>query len=172
MPESIHLEPMTEAHLEATRRWLSDAGLRAQVDCLEPPTPTGNRTLWQARWARADREDFAILAADRHVGNCGLCDIDQGRRKAQLWIYLGEGRAQGIGRQALRLLLRRAFVELGLNRVYLRVVADNPRAAAFYRNHGFADEGRLRADSLRAGHAVDALCLAMLADEYAALPSP
>ena len=167
MAEEVRLEPMGEAHLDATCRWLADAELRAQVDCLEPPTPEGNRTLWLARWADRRREDYAILAAGRHVGNCGLCDIDRARGKAQFWIYLGEERGRGVGRQALEHLLHRAFVELGLARVHLRVLADNPRAIAFYRALGFVEEGRLRRDSVRDGRSVDALCFAMLADEYA-----
>lgn len=168
MVDDVRLESMGESHLDATCAWLADPVLRARVDCLEMPTPERNRAIWRARWADRRREDYAIVADGRHVGNCGLSDVDRRRGKAQLWVYLGEGRGQGVGRRALEALLARAFVGLALERVYLRVLADNADAIAFYRRAGFAEEGRMRRDTMRDGQPVDALCFALLAEEYRA----
>jgi RimJ/RimL family protein N-acetyltransferase len=160
-----------EEHLDATLGWLSDPALRRQIDSLGQPTAATNAAYWRAQWADPRREDYAILhAAGRHVGNCGLTGIDRSRRKAELWIYLGDSAARGAGSgaSAVRLLLRRAFDELELNRVYLRVLANNPAAERFYRRLGFVAEGRWRADTWQDGRPVDALWFSMLADEYRA----
>lgn len=89
--EEIRLVPMSEAHLPATYRWLSGSSeLRRQIDSLRAPTLQGNIEYWHAKWRDATREDYAIVnAVQEHIGNCGLCDIDHQRHKAQLWIYLG-----------------------------------------------------------------------------------
>jgi RimJ/RimL family protein N-acetyltransferase len=166
--EGRTLVPMGEEHLDQTLEWLADPELRAQIDSLSEPDPAGHGSYWRGKWADPQRRDFAILSPARiHVGNCGLCDIDTRRRKAELWIYLGGQRARGTGSRALSELLQVAFSELELNRVYLRVVADNPRALAFYGGLGFTREGCLRQDTFREGRFVDSIVMSILVDEHA-----
>ncbi|BBL71587.1 GNAT family N-acetyltransferase [Methylogaea oryzae] len=167
--EAVILLPMGEAHLSATYRWLTESpALRAQVDCIAPPTPEGNEACWRNRWGQTNREDYAIqLAGVGHVGNCGLIGIDTVRGKAELWIYLGEGHGQGVGTAAIRKLMARTFEELRLHRLHLKVMADNIAALRLYQRLGFVAEGRLRHDSRRTdGSFVDALLFSMLAEEY------
>lgn len=174
--KDICLVRMNDSHLTNTFRWLSESGaLRQEVDCLEPPTPAGNECYWHKNWDDKTREDYAIVdTAGRHVGNCGLCDIDLRRRKAQLWIYLGDCQGAGLGTAAITRLLARAFRGLHLNRVYLRVLATNQRALGFYVRLGFVQEGVFRQDTLAEGNYVDATCMSMLASDYLAthLPEP
>ncbi|MCK9283046.1 MAG: GNAT family N-acetyltransferase [Rhodocyclaceae bacterium] len=162
------LVAMGDEHLSATLRWLVQSGeLRKQVDCLHPPTEAGNAAYWRSRWEMDNRRDFAIILGDgRHVGNCGLCDIDGARGKAQLWIYLGDSHGRGYGVAAVDRLLSFAFLELGLNRIYLRVVASNPRARDFYLRRGFVEEGVFRQDTRQEEKFVDSIAMSMLASEY------
>jgi RimJ/RimL family protein N-acetyltransferase len=158
---------MGEEHLESTLGWLSDPLLRRQIDSLGEPSADEHARYWRTRWSDPGREDYAILDGDgQHVGNCGLSGIDVRRLKAELWIYLGERRGRGIARAAAGRLLERAFCELRLNRVYVRVLLNNPRAERFFRGLGFVDEGRLRDDTRQDGRFVDALWLSMLAREF------
>lgn len=166
--DDLHLIRMAEAHLANTHRWLNRSDeLRRQVDCSEAPTEEGNRNHWHARWRDDSREDYAIVThGGRHIGNCGLRDIDRQRRKAQLWIYLGESYGIGYGTSAVRQLLARAFHGLGLNRIYLRVIAENIRAEKFYLKLGFVREGILRQDTVHEGGYVDSIVMGLLADEF------
>lgn len=163
---SVRLVEMSDTHLANTCRWLTQSDeLRRQIDCLEAPTAEGNRDYWRSQWQKPSREDYAIMNAGRHVGNCGLCDIDPRRGKAQLWIYLGEAQGGGCGTAAVGQLLARAFGGLGLNRVFLRVVADNLRAMNFYRKFGFIQEGCARQDTVRNGGRVDSIWMGLLAQD-------
>jgi RimJ/RimL family protein N-acetyltransferase len=165
-PISVTLEPLSERHLEATLEWLRDPKLRAEIDSLGEPTPEGHRAYWERRLAEESHEAYAVLAGGRHVGAGGL-ELDRKRVKAELWLYLGEARGQGIGRPAAALVLRRAFRELGLNRVSVRVVATNQAALSFWRSLGFTHEGRAREDTWIDGRPVDSILLALLAREWA-----
>lgn len=171
MSADVSLVRFGDAHIEATYEWLTNsAELRAQIDCLEPPTREGNREYWTRRALDHSREDYAITTSGRlHVGNCGLAGIDRARKKAELWIYLGAARGTGSGTQAVRALLRRAFEELHLHRVYLRVVSDNPRALMFYERLGFVIEGRFRDDTRHGDHWIDSVYLSILDDSPRAL---
>lgn len=162
---SVRLEPLGAEHLERTWSWLQDPELRAAIDSLAAPTRDENDRYWRSRLADPTRDDFAVIAGDVHVGNCGLLR-DDARSKAELWLYLGVGRGAGIGREAVRLLLQRAFGELGLGRVYLRVLSTNPGAVAFWRATGFVDEGRWRRDTVVNGSPADSIWLAVLREEW------
>lgn len=164
----IELHPMTEQHVDRTCDWLAASDqLRTQIDTLDVPTPEGNRRYWQRNFEDDSREDFAIIAdGTRHIGNCGLVNIDRRRAKAELWIYLGETYGKGFGRHALSLLLDRAFGVLDLRRVYLRVVETNQRALAFYLRAGMKIEGHARSDTIQNGKSIDSILLSVLRDEY------
>jgi RimJ/RimL family protein N-acetyltransferase len=171
----VKLVRFGQVHLETTRCWLTNsARLRAQIDCLSAPSHLENQSYWQAKLKDRTREDYAIIDdVAGHTGNCGLSEIDRKRKKAQLWIYLGDREGRGIGGTAVRALLARAFDELALERVYLRVVTTNLHAYAFYKAIGFVDEGRLRHDTVRGDEYVDAFVLSMLSGEFnASRPSP
>lgn len=164
----VHLERMTAGHVEQTWRWLQDAALRRAIDCIEPPAREGNAAYWQAKFVDLSREDYAIVhRAAGHVGNAGLHSIDHARRKAELWIYLGTQRGQGIGASAVALLLRRGFGALDLNRIALRVLADNIPAQRLYAKFGFVEEGRGREDTVMEGAVVDAVWYGLLRRDYA-----
>ncbi len=164
--DEVRLVRLSDEHLASTHDWLQDPALREQLDCTSAPTADSNRAYWHAKRLERTREDYAIVENGRHVGNCGLCNIDVTRRKCELWIYLGERRGSGGGSTAVRQLLGRAFTALRLDRVHLRVLADNPRAQAFYEKLGFMTEGRLRHDTRRDGTPVDSIVMSILADEY------
>lgn len=162
-----------EEHFEPTRLWLTNsAGLREQIDCLAAPGRSENEVYWRANLKDKSREDYAIIdPAAGHVGNCGLNEIDLKRKKAQLWIYLGDREGRRAGQKSVRALLARAFDELALERVYIRVLATNPRAYTFYKTLGFVDEGRMRHDTVQGNEFVDSFLLSMLSSEFKASDS-
>jgi RimJ/RimL family protein N-acetyltransferase len=166
----VGLEPMDERHFDRTFKWLSgSAELRWQVDSIDVPTLEGNRCYWRRNLQVESREDYAIVAeGGKHVGNCGLVQIDRQRGKAEMWIYLGGDHGTGLGSAALEELLKRAFDGLGLNRVSLRVVDGNGRAIAFYQRAGFKIEGRARSDTIRDGKRIDSTLMSLLRDEHRA----
>ena len=80
-------------------------------------------------WAIADE-------TDTYLGTISLKEID---RSSSEYAISTRSCAHGTGAamEATRQVLRIAFEELGLNRVYLNVLAENGRANAFYRKAGF-----------------------------------
>jgi len=84
----------------------------------------------------------------RPVGSVYLRDIDRRHNKAEYGIFIGGdgARGKGYGTMAARLMIRYAFEEMDLHRLFLRVFADNTRAIRSYEKAGFKREAYLRDD--------------------------
>lgn len=94
---------------------------------------------------------FAIADADtdEYLGTISLKDIDIHNKAAEYAIATRkEVHGKGIAKQATGLILKKAFSEYGLHRVYLNVLADNDAAIRLYERCGFTFEGEFR-DHLR-----------------------
>src|SRR3989338_1005175 len=152
----IRLVKLGEPHLENTRKWLTQRGLRLQIDSLGKTDPKTNRAYWQKKWNDKREASFAILSeTGEHVGNCGLSHVDRQRKKAELWIYLGKRLGSGYGRAAVSQLLKFGFQKQKLNRIYVRVLANNLGAQSFFRALNFKEEGRWRQDTCHHGEYID-----------------
>ncbi len=102
------------------------------------------------------------------IGNISLMQLDWRSRQAEVGIFIGDKTCwnQGYGRDAMVLMIRHAFYNLGLNRVYLRVHETNPRAAHSYRKAGFVQEGVLRQAHFQNGKFIDVLQMSVLRSEW------
>lgn len=108
------------------------------------------------------------LGTDRPLGSVYIRDIDRTHNKAEYGIFIGEedARDRGIGTAAARLMLRYAFREEGLHKVFLRVFADNLRAIRSYEKVGFRREAYLREDVCIDGEYQDMIFMGILENEF------
>ena len=79
------------------------------------------------------------------------------RRKAQ---------GKGIAYEATRLILKKAFFEYGLHRVYLSVYSNNKAAIKLYERCGFILEGEFREHFLMDGNYLNWKWYGILSDEF------
>lgn len=79
------------------------------------------------------------------IGSVYLRDIDYDNRKAEYGIFIGEetARGKGYGTEAAKLMVRYAFDELKLHKVFLRVLKENIGAQKSYEKAGFRKEAEL-----------------------------
>lgn len=79
----------------------------------------------------------------KDVGSVYLRDIDNNNQKAEFGIFVGEddARNKGIGTAATKKIIDYGFTHLKLNKIYLRVFAENTNAIRAYEKAGFEYEG-------------------------------
>lgn len=169
----VVLRPLREDDAELTLGWrLSD---RAALLNRGASTVAEQRA-WIA--SRPDTElNFVIELADgRPVGMLSLVAIDLVNRRAEPARFLiGEPEAvRGIPAavEAMLLLYRLAFDQLGLHRVHGMVADGNRLMVKWQLFLGMREEGRLRDHYLVGGRFRDAICLGMDEDEYRTLARP
>jgi RimJ/RimL family protein N-acetyltransferase len=115
------------------------------------------------------RYPFSIrtLADDGVIGFLGL-GLDLIHSEAWVGIGIGdrEDWSKGYGTDTMKICLRYAFLELGVQRVSLGLHEYNPRALRSYEKAGFRLEGRTRKDVLREGKRTDTLWMGILREEW------
>ena len=102
--------------------------------------PMESITAYLTQVAASDRPDLAVTIEHLEqgpIGCGGFRNFDA--EAAELSIVLGEPSSwgQGLGTEAMQLLLAFAFGPLGLRRVWLIVRADNQRAVRLFSRLGF-----------------------------------
>jgi RimJ/RimL family protein N-acetyltransferase len=172
----IYLSPYAadEAEIELFTKWVNDfrvtdgIGLTSTLCSQSSEKNFVESTIKPA----TNRRDFVIidLATNNLIGNCDLFNIDNINRRAEIGIIIGEekSRGQGIGGEAINLLLDYAFNYLNLHSVSLSYLASNTPAAKAYAKIGFKEVGRRRESSFINGKYVDDITADILDSEFRA----
>ena len=150
-------------------RWFGDPAVRDFLMINRPISKAEEEKWFERQLEDQSGELFAIETEDgTHIGNIGLHDIDHTHRNAELGIVIGEKTywSQGYGSDAIRTLLRFAFHEMNLHRVYLRVYQDNARGIRAYQKCGFQHEGTMREAIFRKNKYHDLLIMGILCREF------
>jgi len=106
-----------------------------------------------------------------HIGALNLHQVNVEDGHAGLGIIIGAKECwdRGYGADAIVTLLRFAFGEMNLHRVWLTVLDDHERGIACYRGCGFGEEARLRQEVYRHGRYHDFIVMGILRDEFVSL---
>lgn len=169
--EEVYLRALELSDLDRTRRWHNDAKLYEMLVSPFRYVSQAAEEEWIHRKVEYSPTEIQLAIClkegDQHIGNIHLRSIDWVSRHAELGIFIGEAQhcSKGYGRQALRLVLRHAFRDLGLHRVHLTVLEDNPRAIKTYEQCGFAIEGRLRQNTYKRGQFRDLIIMGVCEDD-------
>ena len=102
------------------------------------------------------------------IGSLAFINIDWRNRASEFGIMIGDKTYwnQGFGTEAVQLLVKHGFNTLNLNRIYLHVFENNPRAIRAYEKAGFIHEGRKRQAEFKDGKYIDVLVMSMLREEF------
>ncbi|HET6892086.1 MAG TPA: GNAT family protein [Pyrinomonadaceae bacterium] len=169
MSEQVRLGPVVESDLPVLFQWINDRDLVLSSAPYKAVDFADHEAWFKDIRSRGDVVVFAIRLkdSDRLVGTCQLHSVHRIHRSAQLQIRLGDAqyRGKGFGSQAIRLLVRHGFRDLGLHRIYLHVLQNNLAAIRTYQKAGFQTEGCLRKAAFIDGQFLDVIVMGLLADD-------
>ncbi len=112
--------------------------------------------------------NIQTLDAGKLIGTVGLEGNMRTHGDAFVGIGIGDPDhwGKGYGTDAMRVILRYAFMELGLHRVTLNVFGYNTRAIRSYEKAGFITEAVSKGALRRDGQRWDMVWMGILADEW------
>lgn len=173
--ERVYLRPLEPGDAELVHRWYED--VRVQALMGDPPISLANRQRRYEEIVKSAEPDvfrfmICLLDDDRAIGRTDLFDLDRQNGSCAFGITIGEPQlwGQGLGTDAVNALVDFAFGQLRMERVWLDTDANNLRAQAAYAKAGFTREGRFRRAFYQDGGWSDDLRMALLREEWEALP--
>lgn len=169
--DRIELRRHERAHFPIYEKWYADPEIWRLTSWRSAPMkPSETRKLFEDRELSGADDSFAIhvKGGREPIGIIGLMNISDANTSADLSIIVGhpDDRHMGYGAEAIEVILRYAFGELGLTRVGLSVFAFNEEAISTYEKLGFEEEGRLRRAIKRDGSFHDAILMSVLKSEW------
>ncbi|MBP3476212.1 MAG: GNAT family N-acetyltransferase [Lachnospiraceae bacterium] len=140
MNSTVHLRPMTVADTSKIVTWRNKDFVRKNFIYQELFTEEGHLSWIKNQIEPGHVVQFIICLNDgREIGSVYFRDIDRENKTAEYGIFIGEEDAIGCGygSQTARLALEYAFGTMGLEKVFLRFLADNIGARRSYEHAGF-----------------------------------
>jgi RimJ/RimL family protein N-acetyltransferase len=133
------------------------------------------RRTWELRQKRqAFIFGIELKKGKKLIGATGLHEINPISRSSELGIVIFNKQywGQGLGSEAIKLILAYGFYLQNLHSVYLRVLEHNKRAIRTYEKLGFKHQGRHRKAAFHDGQYRDLLLMDILIDEFRKLVPP
>lgn len=172
----VRLRGAERSDLEKFMVWVNDPEVTAGLTLFLPMSSIDEEKWFDHAMQRPQEEKPLVIdmkdgAAWRLIGNSSFFSFDWVVRSAEVGIMIGEKTVwnQGYCSEVMTLLLRHGFDTLNLNRIYLRVYAENKRAIRAYEKVGFVHEGRMRQAAYKNGSYCDVLFMSVLKEEWDAL---
>lgn len=130
-----------------------------------------NEQQWvQQRIIDKDNVTCAICMLDTNefIGCTFLNNIDLINRSARGGTFIGEPslRGRGLGQDARLLILKHAFYDWGLNRVWAQIHESNKASLSMHTKCGYKQEGLLRNASFKKGVYENLVVMAVLRDDF------
>lgn len=141
------LRPLMEEDAKLMLEWMHDSDINCwfQIDFSEFVEQQAIDFIRKANETNGNRTQYhyAITEADgKYLGTVSLKNVDRINRNAEYAICMRkEAMGKGLAFQATQDILKIAFDELNLNRVYLNVLSDNKKAIGLYERSNFRYEG-------------------------------
>ena len=171
--ERLRLRRVEREDVKKFHEWVNDPVVTEGLALLYPMSMEDDEDWFQRSrqrdiWERPYAIDLRDGEAWRLIGNCTFFDLEPEARSAEVGIMIGDKSVwnQGLGTEAMGLLLRIAFETMNLNRVFLRVYAYNQRAVRAYEKAGFILEGTMRQAVYKHGKFGDVNFMSVLRSDW------
>jgi RimJ/RimL family protein N-acetyltransferase len=170
----VYLRAVQDADLDALVEWWSDPTTLIFMSAAFRPRPGPPLREQLREWSdNAGPSGIGLSVVRRSddalVGRVALWGAEPPVPSATLGVFLApDAQGQGLGADAVRVIVRFGFEEMGLHRIQLGVYSFNTRAIAAYEKLGFVEEGRRREVALHGGRYYDEVIMAILASEHSA----
>lgn len=168
----IALRPLKRSDIPAIVSQANDRTISKCIPAIHYPYTADHARRWVNRTLRLAREDSACLfgielvGREGLIGMMGLKNLNPLDRNGELEYWLGRRfRGKSYASDAMRSMLRFAFQDLGLHRVYAIVAAPNSPSVKLLERHDFVREAIWRDASWIDNRWNDVYCYGLLETE-------
>lgn len=140
----ITLRRTTFDDIHEIMKWVNEPEVLAQFANFKAVTLEQEAEYLLRLLKSKDDFTYTVLCNGVYAGQASINKIYWAAKNGRLAIFLKkEFRGQGLGKAALKLLIEKAFNEIGLRKVWLMVRAENIKARKLYAKLGLKKEALL-----------------------------
>ena len=176
----ISLKPVSRDDVKRILNWIEDEQIAADWFgryTYGDPAHLGYHPLeavsipdekWHKLFDNEEHRIFSIYIDDNmHIGEIHVA-VEESLGDGQISVLIGSKKEQhkGYGTQAVQEVLRLAFGDWGLYRVWVDVPEYNESATKMFMHLGFVHEGTLRKSRPHHGARFDSIVMGLLSGEY------
>lgn len=170
----IFLRELQEKDAPLMYEWMHDPEIqirfqkRMMEKTLEDAENFCRSAVLSSKLENGQNLHFAIVNdQDEYLGTISLKKIDCDNKSAEYAISTRrKAHGTGVAKASTGLILKKAFKEYGLHRVYLNVLADNKPAIRLYEKCGFVFEGESREHLILEGKYINLKQYGILENEF------
>lgn len=168
----VYLRPLCYEDLDGNYiHWLNDPEVcRYNRHHVFPYTKEQGEEYVRRARSTKDELILAIIVKETglHIGNIALTSIDHYNQRAEYTILIGEKSSEkkGYAKEAAVLLLRHAFLDLNLHRIYCSPLEENVMANVAVTFLGMKEEGVLRDAVFKNGKFNNLIFYGLLKEEF------
>ena len=171
-PNRVYLRAVEPEDYLTSYRWRSD------FEALQYETHRYVSKETERKWVlkiieehetgKSVRLAICLKENNQLIGYIHLSDIDYQNRSCEIHTLIGskEHQGGGFGTEARIMILRYAFLELGMERVRSRIIANNAGSIKSGIKSGYTYEGTLRKAVFQDGQFFDVLLFSILKEEF------
>lgn len=164
--KKVILRAIEESDIKQLSKWINDREITQFLTVCIPLSEKEEKNWYEDMLKKKEQEkSIALGIADKKtkklIGDISLEKVNWINRNSELGIFIGEKAywGKGYGTEAVKLMLKLAFEDLNLHKVYLDVYDFNKRAIKSYEKCGFKQEGMLREHIYKEGKYRDVLTM-------------
>lgn len=132
--------------LDNIMSWINNKSIVGEFANIKPMSMESERKFLEQIIASKTDRIYAIETENgAYIGNIGIHQIDWKAGIGRLAIIIGNSayHGKGYGQSAIRQIIRIAFEEYSLNKIWLMIKEDNQKGQHLYKKCGFKIEGML-----------------------------
>ena len=165
----VVLRDTQRADMENKVRWFNDPQVNKTL-LLEDKLDLQRTLKWFDEHAGDDsRQEFIVEnRKGEPIGITGLLHINRRHGTAECYCVIGDKAywGKGIGTEVHKLLVDWGFKNLGLNKIWADIRAENIAIVKVIEKLGFKVEGTLRQERIIEGSRIDVVRIGLLRDEF------
>ncbi len=165
----VKMRPIERKDLDYTLNWANNPEIAYYTGYMYPISMEMEVKWYERILAEESRKTFIIETKDDVViGLTAILNIDWKNRKAELSMLIGnkEYWGQGYGRESVRTMLNHIFNNMGLNKVYGRIIDYNQAALKMDLKAGYSQEGNIKDDIMIQGEFHDRYLIGITKAEF------
>ncbi len=142
--EFVYLRKTIVEDAEESAKWLNDEEVIKFLGITEAITPENRKQFLQKKLKDPTEHIFSIIQSDtnKYIGNVYLYKIDEGKKDAEIGIFIGDKTCwkKGCAKEAVNLITEYGFKKLGLKKIYAKIIENNIAAIKCFEKSKFTKE--------------------------------